>query len=187
MEKYILTLFKCGEGKRDVFVCECSSTSERFIKPIRKPASATFASKNFERKNKSKEVVELQVTKGTRNLFRKLLYLSFLVKVLNLINICAGLWFDIYESPSIKDVKRKDCGDIETEREFCIGPRLKIPSNFNELLKISSFKSSFLDFLMKEYENIEYVSMIEEKEFYCSIDNKCTKFYYVEGNIKFQK
>ena len=110
-----------------------------------------------------------------------------LVKVLNLINICAGLCFDIYESPSIKDVKRKDCEDIETEREFCIGPRLKIPSNFNELLKISSFKSSFLDFLMKEYENIEYVSMIEEKEFYCSIDNKCTKFYYVEGNIKFQK
>ena len=77
-----------------------------------------------------------------------------LVKVLNLTNIRANLCFDIYESPSIKDVKRKDCGDIETEHEFSIGPRLKIPSNFDELLKISSFKSSFLDFLMKEYENI---------------------------------
>ena len=75
-----------------------------------------------------------------------------LVKVLNLTNICAC--FDIYESPSIKDVKRKDCGDIETEREFYIGPHLKIPSNFDEWLKISSLKSSFLDFLMKEYENI---------------------------------
>ena len=77
-----------------------------------------------------------------------------LVKVLNLTNIRANLCFDIYEKPSIKDVKRKDRGDIETECEFYIGRRLKIPRNFDELLKISSFKSSFLDFLMKEYENI---------------------------------
>ena len=56
------------------------------------------------------------------------------VKVLNLTNIRADLWFDIYEGPSIKDVKRKDRGDIKTEREFCVGPRLMIPSNFNELL-----------------------------------------------------
>ena len=222
-------------GKGDVFVRECSSISERFIKPVHKTTITTFASGNFERKNKSKKVAELQVTKGTGDLFGRLLYLSatngidlesvfsfpilpepacftypdgtirqndnstvfhhltkdfqsnppdtietaiadgmfilnlstqnltkiysalarrILVKVLNLTNIHADLCFDIYESPSIKDVKRKDCGDIETEHEFSIGPRLKIPSNFDELLKISSFKSSFLDFLMKEYENI---------------------------------
>ena len=35
-----------------------------------------------------------------------------LVKFLNLANIRADLCFDIYESPSIKDVKRKDRGDI---------------------------------------------------------------------------
>ena len=109
-----------------------------------------------------------------------------LVKVLNLTNIPADLCFGIYESPSIKDVKRKDRGDIETEREYCIGPRLKIPSNFNELLKISSFKSSFLEFLMKEYENIEYACVMGEKVFYCSIDNICTKFYCVEGSLKFE-
>ena len=108
-----------------------------------------------------------------------------LVKVLNLTNIRTDLCFDIYESPSIKDVRRKDYGDNEFEREFCIGPRLKIPSNFNELLKIRSVKSSFLDFLMKIYENIEYASVIGDKEFYCSIDNKCTKFYCVEGSLKF--
>ena len=39
---------------------------------------------------------------------------------------------------------------------------------------------------MKEYENIEYASVIVEKEFYCSIDNKCTKFYLVEGSLKFE-
>ena len=47
-----------------------------------------------------------------------------LVKVLNLTNIRADLCFDIYESPSIKDVKRKDRGDTEIEREFYIGPCL---------------------------------------------------------------
>ena len=80
-----------------------------------------------------------------------------LVKVLNLTNIRAGLCFDIYECPSIKDVKRKDREDIETEREFYIGPRLKMPSNFNEFLKIPSFKSSFLDFLMK---NMKILNML---------------------------
>ena len=53
VEKYLLILFKCGEEKRDVFVRECSSTSERFIKPIHKTTVTTFASENFERKNKS--------------------------------------------------------------------------------------------------------------------------------------
>ena len=125
---------------------------------------------------------------STQNLLKTYSALAkrILVKVLNITNIRADLCFDIYESPSIKDVKRKDRGDIETEREFYIGPRLKIPSNFNELLKISSLKSSFLDFLMKEYENIEYSSVIGEKEFYCSIDSKCTKFYCVEGYLKFE-
>ena len=39
---------------------------------------------------------------------------------------------------------------------------------------------------MKKYENIEYASVIGEKEFYCSIENKCTKFYCIEGSLKFE-
>ena len=39
---------------------------------------------------------------------------------------------------------------------------------------------------MKEHENIEYASVIGEKEFYGLIDNKCTKFYCVEGSLKFE-
>ena len=39
---------------------------------------------------------------------------------------------------------------------------------------------------MREYENIEYASMIGEKELYCSVDNKCTKIYCVEGFLKFE-
>ena len=40
--------------------------------------------------------------------------------------------------------------------------------------------------MIKEFENIEYASVIGEKEFYCSIDSKCTKFYCVEGSLKFE-
>ena len=141
------------------------------------------------------DTIETAITDGmfilnlsTQNLPKTYLALArrILVKVLNLPNIRPDLCFDIYESPIIKDVKRKDRGDTEIEHEFCIGPRLKISSNFNELLNISSFKSSFLDFLMKEYENSEYASVIGEKEFYCSIDIKCTKFYCMEGSLKFE-
>ena len=66
MQKHLLPLFKCGEEKRDVFVSECSSTSEQFIEPIYKTTITTFASESFKRKNKSKKVAELQVTKGTK-------------------------------------------------------------------------------------------------------------------------
>ena len=31
VQKHLLPLFKCGEEKRDVFISECSSTSEQFI------------------------------------------------------------------------------------------------------------------------------------------------------------
>ena len=51
---------------------------------------------------------------------------------------------------------------------------------------MSSFKSSFLDSLMKEYENIEYAFVIGKKEFYCSTENKYTKFYCVEDSLKFE-
>ena len=125
---------------------------------------------------------------STQNLLKTYSALArrILVKVLNLTNIRADLCFEIYENPSIKDIKQKALGHIENERKFCLVPRLKSPSNFNELLNISSFKSSFLDFLMKEYENVERASVIGGKEFYCSIDNKCIKFYCVEDSLKFE-
>ena len=45
------------------------------MEPIPKK-NITVTSENFERKNKSKKVAELQATKGTRDLFGWLLYLS---------------------------------------------------------------------------------------------------------------
>ena len=53
VKKYLLTLLKCVEEKRDLFVPErSSSTSKQFIEPICKTSITTFASDNFERKNK---------------------------------------------------------------------------------------------------------------------------------------
>ena len=60
--------------KRDVFVSEYSSIFERSIQTICKTTITAFASENFERK-KIKKVAELQVTKGTRDLFGRLLFL----------------------------------------------------------------------------------------------------------------
>ena len=69
--KYISTLFKHEVEKRYVFVSECSSIFERFIQTIRKTTITAFASENFEKK----KVAGLQVTKGTRDLFGRLLFL----------------------------------------------------------------------------------------------------------------
>ena len=48
---------------------------------------------------------------------------TMLMKVLKLTKHRADLCFDVYESPSIKDTKRKDPGNEETERNFIFGPR----------------------------------------------------------------
>ena len=66
-----------------------------------------------------------------------------LVKVLNLKIIRSNLCFDIYESPRIKDVKRKDRGGIAIEREFCANstkdPEVpKLSNNTNSKLELSS-------------------------------------------------
>ena len=75
VEKYFLTLFKCGEEKRDVFLSECSSTSEQFIETIRKTTIAIFASENFERKNKLK-TSSRTLSHQRYKRFGKLLYIS---------------------------------------------------------------------------------------------------------------
>ena len=107
-----------------------------------------------------------------------------LVEFLNLTNI--RLYFDIYESPSIKDVNRKYRGDIETEGEFWI---LKIPSSCNELLKISSFKSSSLIF---RWRNIKILHIFRDGRkrvlllFWQRMQNIlfCAWFFEIRNNSK---
>ena len=71
---------------------------------------------------------------------------SVSLRVLKLTKHRVYLCFDVYESPSVKDIKHESRGDENTEKHFTYGPLQIIPSDFNELLKISSFKRQFLRF-----------------------------------------
>ena len=90
---------------------------------------------------------------------------SVLLRVLKLTKHRVELCFDVYESSSIKDINRESRGDGNTEKHFTFGPRQRIPSDFNELLKISSFKRLSLRFLYKEYEDPVYGPVLGKKLF----------------------
>ena len=69
---------------------------------------------------------------------------SVLLRVLKLTKHRVYLCFNVYESPSVKDNESR--GDENTEKHFTYGPLQSIPSDFTELLKISSFKRQCLRF-----------------------------------------
>lgn len=60
--------------------------------------------------------------------------------ILELTRHKADFWFDIYISPSIKDIERKDRADDDSDCQFCIGPKTKIETKMQEVLKLSTFK-----------------------------------------------
>ena len=60
--------------------------------------------------------------------------------ILELTRHKADFWFDVYESPSIKDIERKDPADDDSDCQFCIGPKTKIETKMQEILKLSTFK-----------------------------------------------
>ena len=93
----------------------------------------------------------------------------------------------MYESPYIKDIKHKSKGDENNEKYFKFGPHQQIPSDFNELLKVSSFKCQLLRFLYKEYEDSVYDAILCKKVFYCTIGNACKKLYNKDGVLKFEE
>ena len=59
-----------------------------------------------------------------------------------------------------------------------------ISSDFNELLKMSSFKHQFL---YKKYEGPVYGAIQGKTSLYCATDDKCKKFYGGDGVIKFEE
>ena len=84
----------------------------------------------------------------------------------------ADLCFDVYESPSMKDTKNKDRGNEDSDRVFCIGPKTKMETDMQELLKLSSFKKELLRFFFNEIEDQIYAPIIGNKLLYVAIDNK---------------
>ena len=67
---------------------------------------------------------------------------SILTKLLKCTKYCLDLCFDVYESPSIKDVNWKPQGDNEFDCYF--GAKQSSLSDFEALLQISEYKSQFL-------------------------------------------
>ena len=67
---------------------------------------------------------------------------SILTKLLKCTKYCLDLCFDVYESPSIIHVKRKEQGDNELDCYF--GPKQSLLTDFEALLQISEYKLQFL-------------------------------------------
>ena len=89
----------------------------------------------------------------------------------------ADICFDVYESPSHEDSKKQEEGYDLYENQFSIGSQQKMPSDFDKLLKLSSFKEELLRFFFVEIEHLEYAPIIGEKVLYCAINNERKKLY----------
>ena len=55
-----------------------------------------------------------------------------IIKLLKMTTYRADICFDVYESPSIKNIKLKDRGDEDIGYLFSIGPCQKLPRDFNK-------------------------------------------------------
>ena len=102
-----------------------------------------------------------------------------LVKVMKMATVRVDIVFDIYKSPSPKDMERDVRGDYK-RREFAVGPGQKIPWDFSELLCLM-FKSELLKFSSTEYGSRKYGEIIGSKKVYISINNYCELFQCVNG------
>ena len=77
----------------------------------------------------------------------------------------------------MKDTKRKERGNEETDRVFSIGPKIKIERDMHDLLRLSCFKEELLRFFFKEIVDQRHASITGNKLLYIAIDNKCKTFF----------
>ena len=103
--------------------------------------------------------------------------------VLELTQHKANLYFDVYESPSIKDAKRKERGNEKSDRVFSIGPKTKKETDMHDLLRLSCFKRELLRFFFKETEDQIYAPITGTKLLYIAIDNKYNFFFVLMENF----
>ena len=80
-ETYLPNVMKEGKRQRHAFISECQEDTKRFEKPIRKVKVNNFTTANFIKSNKSKQAQKLAEAKGTRDIFGRLLFLSFQQKI----------------------------------------------------------------------------------------------------------
>ena len=109
---------------------------------------------------------------------------SLLTKLLKCTKYPLDLCFHVHEPPPIKYVKRKARRGNEVYRYFTFRPKQSLPFDYEALLEISEYKSQFLGFLIKEYEDEIYSHITGEMLFYCSTDDECKRFYNQNDNSK---
>ena len=63
----------------------------------------------------------------------------------------------------IKIVKKQEVDYDLSERQFSTGSQQKMLSDFDKLLKLSSFKKELLRFFFEEIEHLEYALTIGEE------------------------
>lgn len=107
-----------------------------------------------------------------------------MLEILKMPSKRADLVFDVYVSPSIKDIENKDRGDYETFEVFSIDTKQKIERNINDLMSYTNFKNELLNFLYKEYQDLFYTVLIGDKEFFFSVKNHCMKLCCVDQKFK---
>ena len=105
-----------------------------------------------------------------------------------LIKVCSKpgeqihLLLDKYQSPSIKDAERKLRGADENLSAFVItGPEQSQRRAGAELLRSSAFKENFSSFIMKEWQNSQYGSIIGRKKVHVSHGGKCIIYQSING------
>ena len=99
--------------------------------------------------------------------------------VLKLAQHRADLCFDVYESPFIKDIKRKERENEESDHVSPIGPKTKMETNMHDLRRLPSFKGELLRIFFKEMEDQIYAPPIGSKQMYIATDSKCKFFFCV--------
>ena len=92
--------------------------------------------------------------------------------------------FDKIIRPSIKDCHRdKRSSDDRTTTFNITGPSQKRPVNFLQALRNDSFKDSLVKFLLHQWQEYHFTSIIGNKEIYANYNDDCYLFKLVSGQI----
>ena len=107
---------------------------------------------------------------------------NMLKEILKIPSKRAHLVYDVYVSPSIKDIDEtfdddEMMRDDKTFAVFPIGSKQQIEGNINDLLSNCNFKNELLNFLSM----LHYLVI---NSFFCSVNNQCTKFDCVDQEFK---
>ena len=92
---------------------------------------------------------------------------------------------DTYQTPSIKDAERTLRKETDhTETVYIItGPQQTRPKDWQEALKLSSFKTSLCRFLVNEWCNDCYATVLEGHELYIALEEECYSYTVIDGAV----